>query len=213
MFEHLAVDRRVQDLLFDVATCSWVVDSASPLPKLLFYTGPKRLGWAGMAVLPAPPPGPRRARPRRRPRPRPPPPPRAGFVLLLLAVIPAVVGLAKRYSAVPCPNETTLYCGVATYVSPLGPRPADPARRYACFPAAHASGGFALMGLYFLARSRRGRVAALVIGLAVGGATGGYQMLRGAHFLSHTMATMLLAWPLATALAWLSGVRRPPFDA
>lgn len=63
-----------------------------------------------------------------------------------------------------------------------------------CFPAGHASGGFALIMLYFAVPNARWRWMGLAAGLAAGWLMGGYQMLRGEHFLSHTVTTMLLAW-------------------
>jgi membrane-associated PAP2 superfamily phosphatase len=37
---------------------------------------------------------------------------------------------------------------------------------------------------------------------------GGYQMLKGAHYLSHTVVTMLLAW--IVLLVWRRVVRPAP---
>ena len=70
------------------------------------------------------------------------------------------------------------------------------------FPAGHASGGFALLGLYWILKSRRWR--GLALGLGVGCWMGLYQVARGEHFLSHTLATAALAWLLCAGLAWLA---------
>jgi len=69
-----------------------------------------------------------------------------------------------------------------------------PKKRGRCFPAGHASGGYALFSLAGLATSRRGRWIGVSIGLVVGGAMGGYQMLKGAHYLSHTVVTVFVCW-------------------
>ena len=46
--------------------------------------------------------------------------------------------------------------------------------------------------------------AGAVVGLAAGSAMGVYQIARGEHFLSHTLATALLAWLLCALLArWI----------
>ena len=68
------------------------------------------------------------------------------------------------------------------------------------FPAGHASGGFALMALWAMPTRRVWRVLGLGIGLAAGWSMGIYQMARGEHFLSHTLATMFLAGCLIVLL-------------
>ena len=52
----------------------------------------------------------------------------------------------------------------------------------------------------WLRRSRLGRWAGLSLALGLGWWMGGYQMLKGAHYLSHTVVTMLLAWIVLFAL-------------
>lgn len=47
------------------------------------------------------------------------------------------------------------------------------------------------MMLFFCFRSRRDRWAGLGAGLIAGWGMGFYQMLRGQHFLSHTLFTMI----------------------
>ena len=45
-----------------------------------------------------------------------------------------------------------------------------------------------------LALSRRGQRIGLALALSFGWSMGLYQMLKGSHYLSHTVITMLLAW-------------------
>ncbi|MDR2512737.1 MAG: phosphatase PAP2 family protein, partial [Puniceicoccales bacterium] len=71
------------------------------------------------------------------------------------------------------------------------------------FPAAHASGGFALMALAMLARNRRNQILLVTLGITLGWAMGFYQMLRGAHYLSHTLVTWCIAALIITLLAKL----------
>jgi membrane-associated PAP2 superfamily phosphatase len=80
-----------------------------------------------------------------------------------------------------------------------------------CFPAAHASGGFALLALFFLFESPRNRARAVRVGLMAGWTMGAYKMAIGDHFLSHTVVSMLLAWLIVNLIViaddWLqSGV-------
>ena len=69
------------------------------------------------------------------------------------------------------------------------------------FPAGHASGGFALLALAFAWEGAVPRRRGLVLGLIYGGAMGLYQIARGEHFLSHTLATAAIAWLVAASLA------------
>ncbi|SBV97878.1 putative Phosphoesterase PA-phosphatase-like protein [uncultured delta proteobacterium] len=69
------------------------------------------------------------------------------------------------------------------------------------FPAGHASGGFALISLYYLPVSRLVKRALLTLGLCAGWLMGLYQTARGEHFISHTLATMCITLAVVTFLA------------
>ena len=69
------------------------------------------------------------------------------------------------------------------------------------FPAGHASGGFALMALYFLPLKSKLRLMGLCLGLFAGWSMGLYQIARGEHFLSHTLFTMFAAWIIILLIA------------
>jgi membrane-associated PAP2 superfamily phosphatase len=56
------------------------------------------------------------------------------------------------------------------------------------------------MACYWVLTERRWR--GLALGLGVGAWMGFYQIARGEHFLSHTLATGLIAWLLCAGLAW-----------
>ena len=72
------------------------------------------------------------------------------------------------------------------------------------FPAGHASGGFALLALAFVWNTASARRRGVLIGIFYGGAMGLYQVARGEHFLSHTLATAAIAWLVAAILArWM----------
>jgi membrane-associated PAP2 superfamily phosphatase len=70
-----------------------------------------------------------------------------------------------------------------------------------CWPAGHASGGFALLSLIFLFHSRKNKIIAGSIAMVIGWSMGSYKMLIGDHFLSHTTITMILAWLLILLIA------------
>ena len=65
-----------------------------------------------------------------------------------------------------------------------------------CWPAGHASGGFALLSLFFLFKTEKNRKKSIVFALIVGWSMGLYKMFVGDHFLSHTIITMVLSWLL-----------------
>lgn len=63
-----------------------------------------------------------------------------------------------------------------------------------------------------LASTKRGRRLGILIGMAMGGAMGIYQMLKGAHYLSHTLITSLVCWILFLFWRRLLKVTSPPIN-
>jgi membrane-associated PAP2 superfamily phosphatase len=196
LFEFTPVDLWLQDRLYDFSAHAWSVNEKDVGPRVLFYTGPKVLIIVLAAGLMALALGPERWRarvssPALRRRD-------LWVVIATLATGPALIATSKATTNVFCPREIRRYDGFAPYVRVLETYPEGdrPSRRGRGFPAGHASGGFALLSLAGLARSRRGRLIGASIGLVMGGAMGGYQMLKGAHYLSHTVITALVCWLL-----------------
>jgi membrane-associated PAP2 superfamily phosphatase len=112
--------------------------------------------------------------------------------------IPAIVGGLKKTTNMPCPKNEIHYGGklIRTAVWQIYPQPYKNMEHIACWPAGHASGGFALMSLFFLFKTKRNKLLALSGALALGWTMGIYKMLIGDHFLSHTLITMILSWLL-----------------
>lgn len=126
----------------------------------------------------------------------------------------AVISIVKNLSATSCPWDLAQFGGVARHVShwALGVLDGGSGR---CFPAGHASAGFAFLGGYFALR-RSAPVAArwwlagsLLAGLVLGGA----QQVRGAHFMSHTLWTGWLCWTTGWLCDLAASVLRPRFPA
>ena len=69
------------------------------------------------------------------------------------------------------------------------------------FPAGHASGGFALMALWYLPVRGVLRGLGLLAGILAGWGMGIYQLARGEHFLSHTLVCMFIAGALVLIIA------------
>ncbi len=212
-----AADRAVQDLFFSQG--HWLITKADHARlKALFYTGPKvAIGIIGgiclaMALVSF-------LRPALRARFGAWPP----FFLLLgcsILCVPLVAAGLKAVTGVHGPLDLIPYGGEHPHIgllSQLLHHGAVGGGRD--FPAGHASGGFALTALWAMPTRRVWRALGLGIGLSAGWSMGLYQMARGEHFLSHTLATMFLAgciiallWDACAAVAKRGGFLRcnPP---
>jgi membrane-associated PAP2 superfamily phosphatase len=133
----------------------------------------------------------------------------AGFVFLALALSTGIVGLLKVSTNVDCPWDLAEFGGDRPYVTLFGDRP-DDLPRAECFPGAHSSSGFALVCFYFLWRDQSRRKArwALAGAIAVGVLFSFAQEARGAHFLSHDLASAVLVWTIQLGLYTLMIRRR-----
>mgnify|MGYP001202579222 CR=1 FL=1 len=121
-----------------------------------------------------------------------------GITLLCVLVVP----LFKQFSRTSCPWDLAQFHGVAIYVSHwhLGLADGGPGR---CFPSGHAVAAFAFFGQYFLWRghdvrhARRWLLAVLVLGAIYGLG----QLVRGAHYPSHTLWSAGLCWVICAVAA------------
>ncbi len=213
LFDFTYLDLSAQDLFFNFDTGHWLLDgrTASSWAKLVFYDGIKVLiiAFAALlivlAILPA--------RVRRKLAECLP-----GWlalaalwdrrdvlvVIATLATAPLLIAIGKATTNVHYPCKIHRYGGEVPYVRLFErfPDEARPPKRSKGFPAGHASGGFALVSLAGLAATRRGRIIGLSIGLALGWTMGIYQQMRGVHYLSHTLVTMLVCWILFLFWHW-----------
>lgn len=128
----------------------------------------------------------------------------AGYLFLSLITATSVIGLLKQGLGVPCPWDFARYGGDLAYV-PLGEQLwlADGA---GCFPAGHASAGYAWICAYFVAAKYRPswRRFAFWVPLSVGAVFGVAQQLRGAHFFSHDLWSLAICWYVAALFSdWL----------
>lgn len=119
----------------------------------------------------------------------------AGMLLGLL-----LVSAFKHVSQSSCPWDLIEFGGVASYTGHWG-WPAGDGGPGHCFPAGHASAGFAFVGGYFALRrcAPRHAQACLWASLAAGLVLGLVQQLRGAHFMSHTLWTAWICWAASIA--------------
>ena len=130
---------------------------------------------------------------------------RAAWVAATLLLSAAVPGL-KRLSDTSCPWDVAGLGGRFPYVPHWLAGVVDGGPGH-CFPSGHAVSAFAFVGLYFLWRRHRPALArALLLAvLAAGVLFGAAQLVRGAHFLSHTLWSAWLCW--AGALAFELGLQ------
>ena len=118
------------------------------------------------------------------------------IVVLSMILIPITINGIKKFTNMPCPKNEIYYGGkmIKTAVWQRYAKPYEDMNHIACWPAGHASGGFALMSLFFLFKTKKNKYIALSVALTVGWSMGIYKMLIGDHFLSHTILTMIIAW-------------------
>jgi membrane-associated PAP2 superfamily phosphatase len=123
------------------------------------------------------------------------------YLLLSTALSTAAVGLLKRWTNMDCPWDLLRYGGDKNYYTLFMHRPSMLGHA-SCFPAGHASAGYAWIALYFFFLSTRPRWRGWGLGfaLALGAVFGVAQQLRGAHFLSHDLWTLMICWLIALAL-------------
>ena len=125
------------------------------------------------------------------------------WLMTLLCAL--AVALLKRSSLISCPWSLAEFGGSAHYLTHTsldawrGAGDGGPGR---CFPAGHVSNAFAFVGGALVLRPVSLRAArlwlAVVCGLGL--VLGLTQLLRGAHFASHSLWTAWVCWSLSVML-------------
>lgn len=118
-----------------------------------------------------------------------------GFWLVLMLACGLLIPLLKHFSSTSCPWDLQEFGGTTFYIPhwQWGIKGTGPGH---CFPAGHPVAAFALLGNYFLWRDHHPRGARLWLFavLLFGLAFGWLQLIRGAHFVSHTLWSAWLCW-------------------
>ena len=127
------------------------------------------------------------------------------YVVVSFALTTMFIHYFKSHTNVYCPIETTLYGGVQAKTDWFSNfQLFHEAGKGRCWPGGHASGGFTLLALYFVALRYRWRYARvlLVCTLLLGMIYGSTRVLQGWHFMSHTLWAGIIVWfcALLTAL-------------
>jgi len=124
----------------------------------------------------------------------------AGYFALSLIFSVGTVGLLKLFTNVHCPWDLREFGADLPYVELFAHRVAGTAGH--CFPAAHASSGYALFAFYFLFRERSHWLSrlGLITGVCMGLIFGIAQQSRGAHFVSHDLWSAFLVWMISMTI-------------
>lgn len=125
---------------------------------------------------------------------------------------PLVVGLLKHLTHIYTPWDLQIFHGSHPYIRLFDPVPTG-ATIGSAFPAGHASGGYAFMCLYFvLLRSKPAyRFHGLFLGVVLGFIYGVGQQLRGAHFFSHDIFSLVICWYASLAVYLIFYFHGNPF--
>lgn len=126
---------------------------------------------------------------------------RLQFALTTLAAV-AVVSTLKAFSGASCPWNLADFGGVAQHIPHWSHFFQPDGGSGRCFPAGHASAGFAFIGGYFAFREEAPEIARAWLGFAIlaGLLLGMAQQIRGEHFMSHTLWSGWVCWLVAWAL-------------
>jgi membrane-associated PAP2 superfamily phosphatase len=128
---------------------------------------------------------------------------RRAFLYVAVATVAStsIVSILKHLTTLPCPIVLTEFGGSRAWISMSQIfSPELPAGR--CYPAGHASAGYAWICVAFLFPfGTRKFYLALIPGLLLGMIFGICQQFRGYHFLSHDIATLAVCWAISGLLA------------
>ena len=129
------------------------------------------------------------------------------YFLTATAAGPLIVGGLKAVTHIYTPWDIAPFSGPFPYIHLFDPAPTGlPAG--GAFPAGHASGGYAFVSLYFFMdipalSLKRMKPMGLMAGLILGGIYGIGQQVRGAHFPSHDLFSLVICWYSAFFLYFL----------
>jgi membrane-associated PAP2 superfamily phosphatase len=114
------------------------------------------------------------------------------YLFLATAGASLMVSLLKSLLGVSCPWEFSRYGGKLDYSPVLEQLILHNGE--GCFPAGHATAGYAWISLYGLCYQSRLRWIGLTVPLVLGFTLGLVQQIRGAHFISHDLWALAVCW-------------------
>lgn len=199
LYSTTEIDVALQNYFYDFDQQSWIVDSAEPVKKFIFYQLPKiLLGIAIVVVLACAVLGFKKKNKFLFEN-------RHKFLLIFLgfALIPLTVGNIKKFTNIYCPTQLAIYNGKYPHVRIFEKYPPDfiQEKKGQCFPGGHVVTGFALFILFFALEKKRNKIIGLLSGFVLGWILGWYQIAKGAHFFSHNLVSMLACFLVAALIA------------
>ncbi len=123
------------------------------------------------------------------------------FFFFATAAGPILVGIGKSLTHIYTPWDLKLFNGIHPYIRLFDPVP-NGANVGHAFPAGHASGGYCFISLYFvlLHFNSKYRIFGFLFGVCNGLVFGLAQEIRGAHFPSHDLFTLVICWYAALSV-------------
>lgn len=119
------------------------------------------------------------------------------YIALTTLISTGLISFLKHHTTLPCPQSLREFGGTRAWIN-VWKLFATDIPSGGCYPAGHASGGYAWLCLAFLFPFRsREFYLALLPGALLGLSFGLAQQLRGAHFLSHDLLTIAICWGIA----------------
>lgn len=128
---------------------------------------------------------------------------RKSFLIVTLSIvfIPLLCWIGKLITHVDCPWDLNLYTGSRPYIKLFSTLP-DALREKPgqCYPGGHASGGFSFLSVFLVPKSLKLKIFFTTLAFLFGASMATYQIMRGAHFISHQIATFLFSLIFISAL-------------
>lgn len=179
-------DYQVQSWFYNSYDKTWMINDHAPEIKFFFYTFPKILliGCSVYLIF-------------THARSNNPLKLKNIFNFLICMIfIPAIISTLKASTNVHCPYDLAAFTGHVPFRSLLR---FDSYSAFLakydngnCFPGGHASGGYAFMSSFFVLPNKYKKLGVLT-GFALGTYMALFQMMKGAHFLSHSLFTLSFA--------------------
>lgn len=190
LFENTEFDIFIQNYFFNFDTSTWIINRDEPILKFLLYDGIKKvlIFFAVLIIISL-----IFLRKNKTIIEY-----KKGLLIVLFSaiIVPITIGSLKAVSNTPCPKNIEVFGGEYPNIKVFESYPSDfiQENKVKCWPAGHASGGFALLSLFFLLKTKRNKILIISSSFIIAWSMGLYKMLIGDHYLSHTIITMLIAW-------------------
>ena len=128
------------------------------------------------------------------------------FVSLMFLMVPLVINSLRHFSLMHCPRDLIIYGGMYDYLRIFDTAPMD-WQAGQCSPSAHAGSFLPLVSIIFIMRYK---ISKVLIMYALIFLLSSVQILRGAHFFSHIVFSILIANILIFIVADWMQIRQSP---